>query len=304
MTEVPPASTVDAPVAPRDDFSKKTRRQVAEEVAFRCSNPDCMSPTIGPAATPGEIIDIGVAAHITAASSGGPRFDASLTSEQRKSAANAIWLCQSCAKQVDSDTSTHTVAMLRKWKQDAIDLAARALVLRDPDPDGRLKLARQQQHQFCVRALRSAIAARATILAGIRLARSAIDPQLNDEYGTPLVSKLHESWFGDVRTHEKELRDALLDLRVYWPDHTGAGLVELLVRLLTWRDYFVENVLISIGEISCHRYQHQEVWSWDEVFKGNEQHVKLMKVAIAKNVSVVEEWTRPYIVGQINVPEA
>ncbi len=64
-------------------------------------------------------MNIGVAAHITAASAGGPRYDASLTSEQRRSSANGLWACQSCAKHVDSHDPRYTVAALREWKEQA-----------------------------------------------------------------------------------------------------------------------------------------------------------------------------------------
>jgi hypothetical protein len=62
---------------------------------------------------------VGVAAHITAASPGGPRYDASLSSADRQSAANGIWLCQKCAKLVDNDPERYTVSVLRLWKEQA-----------------------------------------------------------------------------------------------------------------------------------------------------------------------------------------
>jgi hypothetical protein len=61
-------------------------------------------------------VSVGVAAHITAASPKGPRYDRKLTPRQRKSFDNGIWLCQTCGKAVDSDKSVHTVAQLRGWK--------------------------------------------------------------------------------------------------------------------------------------------------------------------------------------------
>ena len=64
-------------------------------------------------------MNIGVAAQITAASSGGPRYDASLTTEQRRSIDNGIWLCQNCATLVDKDEPRHPVAVLRGWKREA-----------------------------------------------------------------------------------------------------------------------------------------------------------------------------------------
>jgi hypothetical protein len=72
-------------------------------------------------------VNIGVASHITAAAVGGPRFDASLSTAERAAIANAIWLCQRCAKLVDSDVVRYAVGTLRKWKVDAEARALRAL---------------------------------------------------------------------------------------------------------------------------------------------------------------------------------
>ena len=62
------------------------------------------------------MIDVGVAAHITAASVGGPRFDSALSDKDRIGAPNGIWLCQNCAKLIDSDVCRFTVSVLRGWK--------------------------------------------------------------------------------------------------------------------------------------------------------------------------------------------
>lgn len=69
-------------------------------------------------------LNVGVAAHITGASPGGPRFDPELSNESRRGADNAIWLCQNCAKLVDNDPVRFDVSELRKWKREA---EARAL---------------------------------------------------------------------------------------------------------------------------------------------------------------------------------
>ena len=66
-----------------------------------------------------KFINLGVAAHITAAAPGGPRYDNSLSPTQRKAAANAIWLCQTCAKLIDNDEVRYTVETLRTWKEKA-----------------------------------------------------------------------------------------------------------------------------------------------------------------------------------------
>ena len=112
---------------PRDDFPKPVIEVLAKRVGVRCSNPLCRKLTTGPRSEPGRIVNIGVAAHITAAAEGGPRFDATLSTEERQSPENGIWLCQNCAKLVDNDAGHYTVGLLKGWRQRA-EQAARAEV--------------------------------------------------------------------------------------------------------------------------------------------------------------------------------
>lgn len=100
----------------RDDFSKNTLEILAKRVGIRCSNPGCRKLTTGPRCEATQIINIGVGAHITAAASGGPRFNPDLSSDERKSPINGIWLCQNCAKLVDNDTNRYPVKILQIWK--------------------------------------------------------------------------------------------------------------------------------------------------------------------------------------------
>ena len=100
----------------RDDFDKETKETLARRVSFLCSNPKCNKPTSGPQTDPYKAINLGVAAHITAASPGGARYDMSLSPEHRKSIDNGIWLCQNCAKLVDNDEHRYTINCLRTWK--------------------------------------------------------------------------------------------------------------------------------------------------------------------------------------------
>lgn len=103
----------------RDNFPKSTIAKLAKRVAFRCSNPECHRPTSGPQVDSHGTINIGVASHISAASPGGPRYDEALTAQQRASQENGIWLCQTCAKVVDSDLSRFTKELLKSWKRQA-----------------------------------------------------------------------------------------------------------------------------------------------------------------------------------------
>ena len=63
--------------------------------------------------------NIGVAAHISAASLHGPRYDPNSNSTERSSIMNGIWLCQSCAKLIDSDPTKYSKELLVNWKADA-----------------------------------------------------------------------------------------------------------------------------------------------------------------------------------------
>ncbi|MES3007090.1 MAG: hypothetical protein V4751_04890 [Pseudomonadota bacterium] len=60
---------------------------------------------------------VGIAAHITAASSRGPRYDTTITPEERSSEANGIWMCQVHGKLIDDTQSTHTTDQLKRWKK-------------------------------------------------------------------------------------------------------------------------------------------------------------------------------------------
>ena len=107
----------------RDDFSSSTKELLANRVGRRCSNPNCRKLTCGANDDPTKITNIGVAAHICAAAKGGPRFDPNMSTEERKSFYNGIWLCQNCAKLIDSDTRRFTIELLSAWKQIAEEYA-------------------------------------------------------------------------------------------------------------------------------------------------------------------------------------
>lgn len=103
----------------RDDFPANVIQTLGKRTGMRCSNPACRQLTSGPTAQPESAINVGVAAHITAASLGGPRYDGTLTPEKRSSIENGVWLCQTCAKLIDSDTTRYSVAHLCEWKKGA-----------------------------------------------------------------------------------------------------------------------------------------------------------------------------------------
>jgi hypothetical protein len=58
----------------------------------KCANPDCQRELVKDGTQLGEI------AHICAASPNGPRYDASMTDDERRDYANLILLCGDCIK--------------------------------------------------------------------------------------------------------------------------------------------------------------------------------------------------------------
>ncbi len=80
--------------------------------------PDCKASTSGPHSDDLKAINIGEAAHIRGAAPGSARHDPNMTSTERSSIINAIWLCSKCSKLIDSDEKKYTVEVLYKWKRD------------------------------------------------------------------------------------------------------------------------------------------------------------------------------------------
>ena len=106
-----------------DDFSEQVKKALALRAGGHCSNPDCRVLTSGPKEDPAKAVNLGVGAHIRAASPGGPRYDAELTPEERCSPTNGIWLCQNCAKLIDNDPQRFPVELLLSWKNAAEESA-------------------------------------------------------------------------------------------------------------------------------------------------------------------------------------
>lgn len=102
----------------RDDFVKPVVDALAKRAAYICSNPGCKTLTIAPSSEDAlKFIYIGKAAHIAAAAEGGPRFDPSMSSDDRKSIDNGIFLCSNCADMIDKNKGMDfPVELLQEWK--------------------------------------------------------------------------------------------------------------------------------------------------------------------------------------------
>jgi hypothetical protein len=109
------------------DFTEATIAVLAKRVGYLCSRASCRRPTVGPHSSDSKATLVGEAAHISAASTGGPRFDPSMTDEERRLPDNGIWLCANCATEIDKDPARFPVSLLRQWKADAEEEALRLL---------------------------------------------------------------------------------------------------------------------------------------------------------------------------------
>jgi len=118
----------------RDEFTPRTKQKLAERVGYRCSNTECGKNTIGPHSSNDRSVSIGKACHITAASPGGPRYDETMTPEQRKSIDNGIWLCSNCSDWVDKDWNRYLTPILHEWKNKA-ECKAENEMLNKVEPD-------------------------------------------------------------------------------------------------------------------------------------------------------------------------
>lgn len=117
-------------VQKRDDFSRAVIRDVRDRAGNLCSQPNCRKSTVGADHSSSDGVKIiGVAAHIRAASPGGPRFEASQTPAERGSIQNAIWLCGSCSILIDKNEGRDfSVQVLERWKREGEARSAKALL--------------------------------------------------------------------------------------------------------------------------------------------------------------------------------
>ena len=113
-----PSAPAGSATALRDDFSPTTKDLIAKRAGYMCAFPGCRRLTVGPSEDRvTETTMVGVAAHITAAAVGGPRYDSALSREERMSERNGVWACQTHGKLIDDNPSVHTVDEITRWKK-------------------------------------------------------------------------------------------------------------------------------------------------------------------------------------------
>lgn len=101
----------------RVNFRKKTKDLLAKRAGFLCSNPECKNQTVGPSSLEASSINLGVAAHISAASPKGARYNSQISDSERITIDNGIWLCSNCSILIDRDKDKYTMELLYEWKK-------------------------------------------------------------------------------------------------------------------------------------------------------------------------------------------
>lgn len=135
----------------RDDFTRHTKSKLAESANGRCVRPGCGRLTQCTDPVTNLRVNFGAAAHDSAASSGGPRFDPFLTPEQRRAFENGAWLCMSCATIVDRLSHLFPQGTLRGWQAQAIRFLASGVLISTPLVQINITEACERAAQFCRR---------------------------------------------------------------------------------------------------------------------------------------------------------
>jgi len=117
----------------RDDFPPDVRRALAARAGHKCSI--CVKATSGPGSGAESVLSDGIAAHITAAAPGGPRFESGLSSDERRSAENGIWVCTQHGREIDADEPAFPVDLLRGRKRYREEIARKEMQSRSAPTD-------------------------------------------------------------------------------------------------------------------------------------------------------------------------
>ncbi len=223
----------------RDEFPPVVKEVLCRRVAGYCSNPQCGNPTSGPHTDSDKSVNVGVAAHITAAAEGGPRYDKALSSAERASAENGTWLCQKCAKLIDSDEKRFTVPVIREWRYLAETAARRDLEtsgsvaappvpwLADNQEIGRALLKAVFKLRNAIRRVRNPFMSGSEAVPELRrqgLSEQEIRKRLKD--GSYVADGYRERWTF-ISEAFGELKEMELEAEVVW----GSSMVTALIPL-------------------------------------------------------------------------
>jgi len=101
----------------RHNFTVATKKLIALRANHQCVVPGCKNPTAGPGSTARNAANIGVASHIYAAATNGPRGQNGLGPEQISSVENGVWCCAYHGTLIDTNAGdAYPAVRLLAWK--------------------------------------------------------------------------------------------------------------------------------------------------------------------------------------------
>jgi len=231
-----------------------------------------------------------------------PRYDSSLSLAERSGHENGIWCCAKHGRMIDNDTVSYTVAQLRSWKTDAIDLQRRAHSTGDIDPNGRVKLMRATGNEVATRAVKAAMKCRAAIMTGIALADSVKRISRSPSSELFAINQAVKQWGEEITRASTEATEAVMDVMVNWGLRSGEppGLTALIVLagyLEEWRSKFTE-AMQRIAGLPFTPRKNFGPCDWTAVFNGDVEQCELLQKAIDDVSARVDEWAESYIVSR------
>ncbi len=103
----------------RDEFTAATKRALAARANYSCSFPGCgKRSTFRSSESAKSVVNVGIAAHIHAASPGFRRYSAAMTSQQRTDISNGIWLCANHSMEIDRDEKRFSPEVLHQMREE------------------------------------------------------------------------------------------------------------------------------------------------------------------------------------------
>ncbi len=111
-------------------YTKPTIKKLFKLSGNRCAAPDCSNLLT---ARDG-LTNIENICHIEAASPNGPRYNPSMTDDERRDFDNLILLCNECHKIIDNkeNESKYSVALLKEWKKTHENACMQELLIKKP----------------------------------------------------------------------------------------------------------------------------------------------------------------------------
>jgi hypothetical protein len=203
---------------------------------------------------------------------------------------------------IDNDPVSYTVAQLRSWKADAIDLQRRAHSTGDIDPNGRVKLMRATRNEVATRAVKAAMRCRAAIMKGVVLADSAKRIRRLASSEIPAINKAMQQWGEESTRASTEAMEAIMDVKVNWGLKGGeppglTALVALAGYLEEWRSKFTE-AMQRIAGLPFTPRKNYGPCNWEAVFNGDAEQCALLQKAIDNESARVDKWAESYIVSR------